>query len=185
MKNKITPGYLFKIGGRLLLIAALTALMLAFVYQLTAEKIAANAEKEMLETVEVIFGKGASTEEVEGDFGNEVLNVYKVTQGGELLGYSVKVVSLGFKGDIEMIVALEPDMTCKSVSVISYNETPGLGSKAADHSFLDQFVGKSGVLAVKKDIDAVAGATVSSKAVTEGVNSALAVGEILSGGEQE
>ena len=184
MENKITPKYLIRIGGRLLLIAALTALMLAFVYQLTAEKIAANAEKEMYDTVQNIFGEGVENEEILGDYGAEVRNVYKVTKSGDLLGYTVKVVTLGFKGDIEMIVALNPDMTCKSVSVISCNETPGLGSKAADNSFLDQFAGKSGTLAVKKDIDAVAGATISSKAVTEGVNAALAIGEQLSGGEQ-
>ena len=61
-------------------------------------------------------------------------------------------------------------------------ETSGLGSKASDPAFKDQYVGKGGTLAVDKDggeIAAISGATITSRAVTAGVNSALAaVGQL-------
>ena len=58
-----------------------------------------------------------------------------------------------------------------------YSETSGLGSNASKPAFKDQFIGKSGTLAVSKDggeIEALTGATITSRGVTESVNSALA-----------
>ena len=72
--------------------------------------------------------------------------------------------------------------------VISLSETPGVGAKVAEKEFTDGFKGTSGELKVNKDggtIDAVAGATISSRAVTKGVNDALAIAQNIIGGEAE
>jgi len=68
------------------------------------------------------------------------------------------------------------DGTVSGVSIIKMSETSGLGANASKESFRAQFVGQSGTLAVSKDggsIDALTGATITSRAVTSGVNSAL------------
>ena len=77
---------------------------------------------------------------------------------------------------------------CHGRSIVNNSETKGIGSKVIDNEAtsagtgaLDQFVGKSGAgtLVVKQNIDAVTGATVSTKGVTKGVNAALAAAEAM------
>ena len=87
-----------------------------------------------------------------------------------------------------MIVGVDSDSAVTGVSIVSNKETAGIGSKVMDNNalpsgvgVLDQFIGKSGAgsLADKVNVDAISGATVSSKGVTKGVNAALAVAEAL------
>ncbi len=76
-----------------------------------------------------------------------------------------------------MVVGIAADGAVSGVSIISMSETSGLGANAAKEGFRSQFAGKSGTLAVNKDggeIDAITGATITSRAVTRGVNAALA-----------
>ena len=75
------------------------------------------------------------------------------------------------------MVGVGTDGTVTGVEVVKTAETSGLGANASTPAFRDQFVGQSGVLAVSKDggsIDALTGATITSRSVTNGVNSALA-----------
>ena len=107
--------------------------------------------------------------------------VYSVQdREGSIIGYCVDVDSYGYGSDpINLLVGLDSDGRAVAVKVLSHSETPGVGSKATASSFLSQFEGKSGILAVKKDggeIDAVAGATISSRAITAGVSLALSLG---------
>ncbi len=81
-----------------------------------------------------------------------------------------------------MLVAMNEDGSIKAVSVVSLSETPGLGTKVQDGGFLEQYKGKSEKLTAVKsapsadnEIQAVTGATRSSKGVTEAVNIALEV----------
>ena len=99
-------------------------------------------------------------------------------------GYVVEVTPSGFGGTIDMVVGVGTDGTVTGVSIISMSETSGLGANASKESFRSQFVGKSGVLAVSKDggeIDALTGATITSRAVTSGVNTALVVASEMQG----
>ncbi len=92
-----------------------------------------------------------------------------------------EIITNGYaKGGLDMLVAMNTDGSVKAVSVVSLSETPGLGTKVQDGGFLEQYKGKSETLtAVKKapsadnEIQAVTGATRSSKGVTEAVNIAL------------
>ncbi|MBR7149932.1 MAG: FMN-binding protein, partial [Oscillospiraceae bacterium] len=118
----------------------------------------------------------------------KVTEGYTVTVGGEAAGYAFKVVAGGSQGDIEMIVGVDADNAVTGVSVVNHKETSGIGTKVmgdepttSGTGALTQFIGKSGAgsLVVKSNIDAVSGATVSTKGVTKGVNAALAAAEAM------
>ena len=122
------------------------------------------------------------------DQGGKLSEVYEVQSGGDTIGYAFKVTASGSQGNIVMIVGVDTDLTVTGVSIVKASETAGIGSKVMDNEAtsagtgaLDQFVGKSGAgtLVVKQNIDAVTGATVSTKGVTKGVNAALAAAEAM------
>ena len=107
---------------------------------------------------------------------------------GEDAGYAFKIVAGGSQGDIEMIVGVDSDLAITGISVVDAAETSGIGTKVianeattAGTGALDQFVGKSGAgsLVVKTNIDAVSGATVTTKGITKGANAALAAAEAM------
>ena len=87
------------------------------------------------------------------------------------------------------MVGFLPDGTIKNISVLDIKETPGLGTKMKEPKFLDQFVNKNPadfVLKVKKDggdVDALTGATISSRAFSSAVQTAYDV--VKSGGVNE
>jgi electron transport complex protein RnfG len=83
-----------------------------------------------------------------------------------------------------MMVGVDTDGIVTGVSIVSNSETKGIGSKVMSNvnGVLDQFKGKSaadGTLSVGKNVDAISGATVSSRGVTTGVNAALAVAGVI------
>ena len=88
----------------------------------------------------------------------------------------VRVSVNGFGGAIDMMVGVDNAGTVTGVSIISHGETASLGANCTREDFRARFVGASDTLAVSKDggsIDALTGATVTSRAVVSGVNLAL------------
>lgn len=117
-------------------------------------------------------------------------------ESGAASGYIVTVTSAGYGGDIKVVVGVNPDVT---ISGISYPEalpeTPGLGQKATQPKFYEQFTGKGKWLTAVKsgqgtgaatEIDSISGATITSKAVVAAVNAATEFTEtyFLGGGEE-
>lgn len=105
-------------------------------------------------------------------------------RNGETTGYIVNVTSKeGFGGDISFSVGIDLTGTVNGVSILSISETAGLGMNAADESFLSQYgAERNGLFVVNKEdnaegtnIDALSGATITTKAVTKGVNAAVIV----------
>lgn len=93
---------------------------------------------------------------------------------GEIAGYAVKVAAAGYGGAISMIVGVGTDGVVTGVVIVSMSETPGIGSKITTESwFIDQFVGKGGQVELGKGVDAITGASVSSRAVAAGVREAV------------
>lgn len=185
MEQKKGFKYFIRIGGTLFLIAAIMAFALAVVNELTADRIAANAEKETNATIAEIFGDGIEFTQLSGEFQSPVKTVYDVTKDGQPQGWAVLCAPAGFKAEIEMIVGVAPDGSCRSVKIISLSETPGLGAKVAEDEFLSQYVAKTGGLEIKTDIAEVAGATISSSAVNDAVNAALDAVAGIMGGEAQ
>lgn len=108
---------------------------------------------------------------------------------GSTVGYCVKVEPSGFGGKISMIVGINLKGEICGVKITEMSETPGLGAKA-DDNWLKQFTGKIGNLSVIKsgtakedEINAISGATITSKAVTDGVNAAFAAAKTISKAE--
>lgn len=158
--------YYLRIAGVLFLICALTALVVAGVNAITKDKIAENSMKKMNDTVTDIFGDGITVNSLDIDVTEPVTAVYEVEKDGNLLGYAVYTKPVGFKAEIEMMVGFDTDLNCKAVRIISLSETPGLGSRVEDEKFLEQFS--------SDNFDSIAGATISSLTVKNGVDSAKA-----------
>ena len=121
--------------------------------------------------------------------GGSVTEFYEVNDGVVAIGHALKVVASGSQGSIEMMVGLDLEGTVTGVSIVKHSETAGIGTKvaaneptAAGVGVLSQFEGMSaadGTLTVGTNVDAISGATVSSRGVTGGVNAALAVAGVM------
>ena len=176
--NNSSISYVVKLTGTLLLISVVVAGLLGLVNHITAGRIEAiNAAKTAASMQEVL---PADTYEALPYTGADPL--VKAMYAGDRGGYVVEVTPSGFGGEIDMVVGISEDGTVSGVSMISMSETSGLGANASKDSFRSQYVGTTGTLAVSKDggeIDALTGATITSRAVTAGVNAALsAVAEL-------
>ena len=173
-ENKITIGRLVFVLGVITLVCAL---LLGVVNQITAPKIAENQKVTRdLAMAEIIPGAEFTDLEtvVEGEV--TITGVYEAVANGETVGYCVEVNPKGFGGALTMIVGINADGTVAGAKVNSHAETPGLGAKAQS-DWIDQFAGVAadGSLAVTKDggtITPITGATITSRAVAAGVNTA-------------
>ena len=178
-----------KIALVLIVIAAVVALMLSAVNEITAPRIAAQKELQVKAAMEAVL-PADSYEKIENlaDVCPDpvVTEAYRAIKGGECVGYCVKTAPSGFGGAIEMVVGIEAGESLKvsRAHIVSMAETPGLGTKTREAAFIDQFAGKTSGVSVgsgENQVSAVAGATVSSKAVTSGVDAALRCGELVKG----
>jgi Na+-translocating ferredoxin:NAD+ oxidoreductase subunit G len=104
---------------------------------------------------------------------------YDATSGGRTVAYIADTSGKGYSSFIQMMVSLDTDLKVKDVNILHHGETPGLGDQVEDRKlFLDQFKGKSLQQLVlikgetKENIQAITGATISSRAVTNGVKDA-------------
>ncbi|HEX5171325.1 MAG TPA: RnfABCDGE type electron transport complex subunit G, partial [Cyclobacteriaceae bacterium] len=108
--------------------------------------------------------------------GRDSLQFFPAKKNGELIGTAVKTSSpRGYAGDIILIVGFDKAGNILNIQVLQHTETPGLGSKMTMPSFIDQFIGVNPgttPLRVKKDggkVDAISGATITSRAFSEAV----------------
>ena len=194
---KFDKQFILKVAGTLTAICLVVAALLGGVNAITAERIAAinlaNTEAS-LQAVAPDADEFAALELTEkmtaaaGANGAKLTEAYEVEEDGARAGFAFKVVASGSQGNIEMIVGVDADGAVTGVSIVSNKETAGIGSKVMENDLLpsgvgvlDQFVGLSGAgsLKVGSNVDAISGATVSSKGVTKGVNAALAVAAAL------
>ena len=194
---KIDSKFIIRVAGTLTAICLVVSALLGGVNAITADKIAAinqanteaslNAVSEGADEFAPIALTDAMTATASAA-GAKLTEAYTVKAAGEAVGYAFKVVASGSQGNIEMIVGVDADNAVTGVSIVNNKETAGIGSKVMENNalpsgtgVLDQFIGMSGAgtLTVGKTVDAISGATVSSKGVTKGVNAALAVAEAL------
>ena len=175
MKTESTVKYVLRLTVTLLLITAVVAVILAGVNSVTAPRIADLNARKTQEAVEAVLPGGG----VEVAFTDSTGLVATVYQGDA--GYAVKVNPSGFNGTVSMMVGVDNSGSVLGISIISQTETAGLGAvSAADTSageaFRGQFAGMSGSVSVSKDggqVDALTGATITSRAVCTGINAAL------------
>ena len=171
--------------------------LLGVVYGVTKEPIAAAEKAALDEAYKAVFADAASFEaddtfDADGaaeiiaasEFPNdEITAVNKaVDASGNVLGYVIDVTSHeGSQADISFSVGIQNDGTLNGYSVTTISETPGLGMLVTEESFYSQFenkteetytIVKTGSTA-ENEIQAITGATISSRAVANGVNACL------------
>ena len=175
MKTENNVLYVLRLALTLLAITAVVAAALAGINSITKPVIdQLTAEKTQAAIQAVLPGGG---EEV--DFTASTTIVSKVYKGEN--GYAVEVTPGGFDNTITMMVGVDAEGKVLGISIISHTETAGLGAVAAaatpaGENFRSQFVGQSGSVSVTKDggqMDAITGATITSRAICDGVNAAL------------
>ncbi len=186
MKQESAVKYILRLTFTLLLICAVVAGILAAVNAVTAPIIAAAKAEKIQNAIGAVVPAAANVEEIPfTDASGMVTKVYVASQGQQtpaVCGYAVEVAPSGFGGAITMMVGVSVDGKVLGISIISHAETPGLGAVAAagtdkGEAFRDQFIGLiSGITIGEGDnqIDALAGATITSQAIADGVNAALA-----------
>lgn len=105
-----------------------------------------------------------------------------INDDGTVAGYVFNTQAKGYGGTIEVMTGIAADSKVSGVTIISHNETPGLGANIKNNSFTDQFcistpqdgfIIKKGNATQDNEINAITGATISSTAVNNAVNEAL------------
>lgn len=203
MKNML------KDAAVLFLITLIAGLALGVVYQVTKAPIAEQEIKAKNSACAEVFEAASTFVPYEGfDAGNakKVLEAAELPKAdieetmtaldanGTVLGYVITVVSHeGYGGDIKFTVGIQTDGTVNGMSILTITETAGLGMKAKSDEFKAQWMNKkvekfeytkSGAIA-DNQIDAISGATITTKAVTNGVNAGIAYfNSIAEGGSQ-
>jgi len=115
---------------------------------------------------------------------DESTEIYTITSDGSKVGYAFLAIGTGYGGEIDIVVGLENRTTMRGIAVISHAETPGLGDKILLPNFTDRFVGlDTGEINLTRDggkVDAITGATISSRAVVDSVRAAtMAKAELI------
>lgn len=171
-----------KLGLILFIITAVAGLILGIVFNITQDSIAKqesmkneNAMKELITTADKFEKKDLSLT------GN-ILEVNEGKKGSETMGYTMKVSTKGYGGQIQLMVGINKDGKLAGIKILSQSETAGLGANSEKPSFYGQYAGKptnKDVEVVKaepaadNEIKAITGATITSKGVTSGVNEAI------------
>ncbi len=197
---------MMKNTGIMLVITLVAGLILGFVYQVTKEPIAVQNVKKKQEACQEVFQDAVSFEKmelVEPDSASWAAEGYEQEQidevmsalddSGSLLGYVITVTSKeGYGGDIRFAMGIRMDGTVNGMSILDIAETAGLGMRAEDvlkpqfaERKADKFeYTKSGATS-EDQIDAISGATITTRAVTNGVNAGLYYFQTELGGGSE
>lgn len=196
---------MFKDAAILFAITLISGLLLGLVYQVTAEPRREQQERKIREACQAVFAQAEQFEEIDyavsetlsqqlAKDGVKIGTVYQAMDAaGSPLGYVIETTSgEGYGGNITLYAGITDDGILNGVSILSISETPGLGMRAGE-VLVPQFTDKSAVEFTytktgsqsDSEIDAISGATITTKAVTNAVNGAVSVFvQDLKGGEQ-
>jgi electron transport complex protein RnfG len=185
---------MMKNTGIMVAITLIAGLLLGIVYQVTKEPIAVQEAKAKQEACQEVFADASSFDAVEvaaveesawssAGYGQETIDEVMMAKdsAGETLGYVVTVTTKeGYGGDIRFTLGVRMDGTVNGISILSISETAGLGMRAEEvlkPQFADKNVEKfeytkSGATS-ESQVDAISGATITTNAVTNGVNAGL------------
>lgn len=203
MRNKNDVKVMLKEAGILFAITLVAGLALGFVYELTKDRIAQQEALAQSQACKAVFADAAEFNEIEYTLtdalvsenagnGVKIGKVYEACDAaGDVLGYVVESASgEGYGGTIDLYLGVTNDGTLNGISILEISETVGLGMRA-EEVLVPQFDGKavSQFTYTKtgsthdSEIDAISGATITTKAVVNAVNGGLkAAAELSKGG---
>ncbi len=188
-----------RLSGVLLIVCAIAAALLGFTNSVTYDKIqeqieqANNAARQQVlsSADEFVKADDATMAQIQQNADYSIVKeVYQAKAGGNAAGYTVMVTPKGYGGAVQLIVGVDENGVVQGIKVGTNNETPGLGKNAEKAAFSDQYKNKSwdsDINVIKNgtpkdnEIVAISGSTITSKAVTLGVNTAMKVAKELSG----
>ena len=131
----------------------------------------ANARTERDETVATLLPGAASFTPETPDTDDEAISAVWRGEGG----YVIETITSGYDGDVKLWVGVSDDGTVTGLMTRDLSETWGLGGEALQNTgFLGQFLNTTGSAEVGSEVDALSGATGTSRAVAKGVNAAVA-----------
>ena len=153
-----------KLGITLMIVTLIASLALAFTNHYTFEKIEMQKESAIKESLDKVISADSFKEE-------ELY--YDAYEDDVLVGRVLKVDVPGYSSTINALVGINLENEITGIDIVSHQETPGLGADIEKDDFLRQFIGKTKdrIKLRREDgeIDGVTGATISSRAITDGV----------------
>ncbi|MDR1943434.1 MAG: RnfABCDGE type electron transport complex subunit G [Synergistaceae bacterium] len=174
---------IIKLGLVLFTVTAVTGLILGIVNEITAEPIRRTRERMKNEALAGALPEAEefSVIKLKDGAGGVLKEVQEGKSGGSVVGYCITATPSGYAGPIEIVVGITAQGKLNAIRILSQSETPGLGAKAPLPAFSGQFDGKDaerlqvvkGSASGGDQIQAISGATITSNAVTLGVNAAL------------
>jgi electron transport complex protein RnfG len=173
-----------RLGLILFIVAAVTGVILGFVYEITLDPIRRTQERLRSEALSGALPEARSFAPVglAPDADAMIRDVQKaLDDGGRPAGYCLTVTPKGYGGPIEVVVGITETGKLRAIRILSHSETPGLGAKAPLPAFAGQYENRDveRLMLVKAspsgdaEVQAISGATITSTAVTDGVNAAL------------
>lgn len=162
----------------LTLVVLVSVSLLLWINSFTSVVVEEQRQARIKSILESIFPELTGFEE-----SGEIINVY---EDNKIIGHTFIATGRGYSGKISVFVGIDPDYSIEGMEVLSHTETPGLGNKITEEPFTEQFLGlDADEIALSRDggkIDAITGATISSRAVTLAVQERMfEIIEILSG----
>ena len=175
---------IMKLGLILLIIAAIAGASLGFVNEKTKGPIAEQKRLADIKARQEVLAEADDFQPIDINEAYEglVKEVNKGTKDGSLVGYTIKAIPKGYAGKVEVLVGIDTNGVITGMTIGDHQETPGFGADAEQPEFKDQYKDKTidmDLVVTKKgasqenEIDSIAGATITSKAVTKGVNEAM------------
>ncbi len=183
IKDIIKPGIV------LLIIAMVAAALLGFVNEVTKDKIAEQERIAKEESMKTVLPE-AVTFESEQKVSDSIIQTYAEgkDKDGNTVGYAFSISTKGFSTGLNLMIGIAGDRRISGIDVLSHEETPGLGANADSSSFTEQFKGKVTPMTVSKaevvsgsEIHAITGATITSTAIANAVNTAVDYFDFLQG----
>ncbi len=171
---------MLKITLSLVVIFIAAGVIMGLVYKRTSP-VRFSAEKKEKEEALKKMAPEAESIKAAGKWTNheKTYDYYDAVSKGRVVAYIASTAGKGYSSYIQMLVSLDKNMRIRDVKILDHKETPGLGDQVEDKTFIDQFKGKtlSQLVLVKTDtkenIQAISGATISSRAATNGVKDSV------------
>ncbi len=166
-----------RIGLKLFLITAIATLALAWTHMITDVPIRAQVEKAATEARQAVLPDAGEFQQMKVSSSGQypsILEAYKGLDGSQTVGYTFKLSGKGYGGDLEIIAGIRTNGKLAGIRILQNSETPGLGAESQKPEFYEQYSGKSASKPLEnEDISAITGATVTTHAVTNTVNTAI------------
>lgn len=168
-----------KLGGILFLLTAICVGILGGVNEITRPIIEKNEVATEEAAMRELLTAAESFENVPSVDAPMIKKVAIAKQGDKAVGYVLRVEPNGYGGAIKLLIGIDQEGIVKGISILEHSETPGFGANANNDDFKNQFIDKIAPLRVSKsassedEIQAITGATITSEAIANAVNTAV------------